>query len=380
MQLTNLMSTLLAAYEKGLPNMLDLLLPPWPTLRSKINFPRLNYNKDKLKLNWDKSKNYYRTSSLFAPSNHLLIQILSSITIDKTQTPFQYYSNLNESELYYARIHGIVNDASNAKALLNGYFYGGRKSIEVYVLDMGEVDLNTNWQEWQPVKLLSSNFIDYSYSIPERGNIPNNADGFSIISINIKMLAMQYYFYLLSDTDMLDADVKRNIGSFVMRYPLCNMLPSVIDCSYINEFRKILIGTSMHDIKETNPIALNTHSYMFDKTLSDITNAYKSNRGYTIITAVTAIPMIFSDNPLMAYGFKHYLTNTNNIWIIAYLQYTLLLLGIGLSPTNAINEKVYKDTVREIKIIRNGNFINSGSRTLAPKINETVDLLFDLVN
>jgi hypothetical protein len=353
--------------------MIDILSPPWLVSRLNIKFPRLNYNRDKLKLNWKKTKDYYRSSSLFAPSNHLLIQILSSITFDKNQSPSTYYGALADADYYFASISDLTSDIHKAKVFLNGYFYGGKKCYEIYVHDTQEVDIKSNWREWQPIKVRSSQFIDYSYSIPMRGNIDNVSEGITVISINIKMLAMQYYFYLKSNTDMLVTDVKRNIGSFVVRYPLCNMLPSIIDCSYLNEYRQRLLGEHIHSVKETNPVALNTKEYMFDRTISDVITAIRNSRGVDKANAIAAIPMIFTTNPFETYGYYHRLENTNNIWILSYLKYSLLNLGCELSLSKDVNRKLNGEVNHEIKILKNSRYIEAGNKTLAPIILSYID-------
>lgn len=360
--------------------MLDILSPPWPKPRSSVKFPRLNYNRSKLNENWIRSRNYYRASSGFAPSNHILTQILSSISFDKNQSPRNYYDCVDEADYYFAQIHGLVSDVKNAKAYLNGYFYGGRKSIEVYLHDISDVNIYSDWRNWQPVVVRHCNFIDYSYSIPERGNINNIVEGLTVISINIKMLAMQYYYYLKSDTDMLVSDVKRNIASFVYRYPLCNMLPSIIDNSYINEYRRRLTGNIIHNVKETNPVALNSHSYMFDTTITDITKYYRNTRGLSVPMALSTMPIIFDVNPLSVYGYTHKLTNINNIWILTYLATTLITLGQELSTSKDINSTFYKDVLHELKIINNSRYLEAGNKTLLPRIKETVDLVIKLIN
>lgn len=360
--------------------MLEILSPPWPKPKYSINFPRLNYNRSKLNDNWIKSRNYYRASSNYAPSNHILTQILSSISFDKNQSPKMYYDCLDDADYYFAQVHGLVSDVKKANVYLNGYFYGGRKSVEVYLHDVSDFDITSNWRDWQPVIVRHSNFIDYSYSVPERGNINNNEEGLTVISINIKMLAMQYYYYLKSDTDILFGDVKRNIASFVFRYPLCNMLPSIIDNSYLNEYRSRILGNIMHSVKETNPNALGSHSYMFEATITDVIKYYRSARGLNIPSVLVSIPMIFCNNPLELYSYNHRLTNINNIWILAYLSACLINLGQEISISKDINSAFYKKVLHDVRIIENSRLLEAGNKKLFPRIKETVDLVVSLIH
>ena len=198
--------------------------------------PVWNNIKKLLNHNLDRVIRYYRQSPMAVKSSHLLVRLLHSIAVPKSQHIIRYYSNVSDIALEVAMSMGITSSLYKGR-VFNGIFYGegSQEIIIAHDTPFDYLDIEDNWENLEPIKVVRHSRSDLGMNIPD-GTVTGNNDGVAVIMINVVMLALQYRAFREQEARfrLMNGINERSIYQFVHMYPLTNMIRSQTDCALFN--------------------------------------------------------------------------------------------------------------------------------------------------
>lgn len=181
----------------------------------------------------DRAVAYYRNSVRYVSNNHVLVRALSLMLANLQETPEDYY------DLAVQRAYAVSKNLQFTTSLqigevATGRFYNGSK--EIIISSIGYLNpFETNWQEWQPVKVKrhERNHLDYNLPLLKQTATFNDL---VVIEVDLPMLSLQYYHYHKQQLRIADGQLL-GFGHFVARYVLPNMLYSQADRQLLNRIK-----------------------------------------------------------------------------------------------------------------------------------------------
>lgn len=262
--------------------------------KGSLVLPDYDYVRRGLVRDVDTVINYYRTNSTSIRSDHLLVQILTNLNVSLSE----------DVKIYRDRADALGEDISMAMGLTTpwfrgrgvqptSWFYGtGSKEIVLtYVSDYPTEQAVQRWEDLEPVKFLSHPKTDLGLDVP-RGEQNSHETGFSVILVDIGLLAIQYRQWRLREIQ-LNFDAQRTKSQFVSTYPLPNMLRSQVDLAVFNRMSHTLQGKAVSASKLGVSFYLQDWSNRMDQNLREVCNLM-TRRPMGFDHTLAHIPMVSS--------------------------------------------------------------------------------------
>lgn len=220
-------------------------------------------------MNMDRTKDHLLSRGYTVFSNHFLMRLL------KTLSPPGY---LDESQFrrYYDQVRNNYYQYSSAVGYASPTYTGSVNTSQFYHNDVAEIIIGTAgqyqtikalpWQELEPVQVHRHPYTTPYYGILDKRQ-PIPGKGLAVISIDIPTLAYQYLRWSMEQRE-LEQDAL--LGTFVVQYPLRNMLKSHNDIAIINRLMARHQGIKQHTPVMKQAYWLNDDALQLDPILDQI--------------------------------------------------------------------------------------------------------------
>ena len=230
-----------------------------------ITFPSYEYALKGIRLDLNKVIKYNRIYPTAVPGNHFLVKLIQNLNLNFTLEPMVYRDRVEETAEAVSMMMNITSSLHKGRMFSPGVFYG-KGSNEVIIAHSEDFDLSrleSDWEDYEPIKFLTHPKSDLGIHVPMgHGAVANN--NFTVITINIPMLACQYRQWRLRER-LLNAEAQRTTTQFVYSYPLTNALRSQLDVALWNRFTTIYNGGLGDDNPEKHSFATTDFTSRTDK-------------------------------------------------------------------------------------------------------------------
>lgn len=181
-----------------------------------------------------KSIDYYRDEVAPIKSDHLLIQLLSTLNVSFNRSLYDYVNTARDRTESLAKSFKLIYPTNVSVETKNGTFYHANTS-EYIIASEEPFDIENAVKSWGhvlAVKIHTHPFTDMGIGIPD-GNYKNSFEnGYAVLSVNIALLALQWRCYCYKfKKHRLD---KTAMKQFVYNYVLANMIPRHTELCLIN--------------------------------------------------------------------------------------------------------------------------------------------------
>lgn len=298
--------------------------------------------KRQLRDNIKKIVDYYRNNPLTISSSHLLIRIIYAMNISKSLPLDKYLDYCNQRAYTVAQNLGLTSSTSRGY-IWDGIFYG-KGSSEVIMANTEYFDISnseTNWKDMQSVRVLHHSKSDLNGNIPD-GRWNGTDNDIAIITVNIPMLMLQYYYFTKEQEKIHLEDSRKSIMQFIYSYPLTNMVYSHMDYCIINRLR------NKNDLLYSKPPLLK-HPFglpdvygIVDNSLTIVNDYLISHQLINTYMKGLCIPSITKDNSTEVMNFPNTATTLQMYWsvILSSLNYISYILRTYEDPRRSVGKDV----------------------------------------
>lgn len=322
-----------------------------PTVSSYgiVTFPIWNYIKAGLQQNLNTAIEYYRQYPLRIESSHLLVKLLYSLGISKTEPIESFYNYLSIKSLKVAAMCRFTTAISKGD-IYDGVFYGpgNREIVIAHDDDFDPIWAVKNWRNLEPIKVLSHPFSDLGLHVPN-GQKSSIEEGVCVIAVNVPMLAIQYreFYNLETEISLKTGENPRSIMHFLHAYPLNNMLRSHLDMVLFNRLYNLLGGI---------PFGVTTRKHAFYQT--DFSQKLEmleaeqlkalSNKVYDFNGVLSSIPVVSSNDLLDLAQIPDIAPTRQVVWalILSRLRMFSFVARVSNKPAHTANGAVANQIVR----------------------------------
>jgi len=237
--------------------------------------PEFNRLRDGLRQSIDKIIAYRQSNTRALLDSHLLIGLLQSLNISLHLPVEIYVDKVGDA------MHGVVtalkmtSPLSVGKVHTEGVFYrrrGERIGVgEVIIANEDTFDIQDfkqNWRSYDPIRVLHHPCTDLALNVPD-GRVTQSLTGYSVISINVPMLAAQYRAWRHERAIIERQESPRTMGQFLMEVPLPNMLYTHVEVALFNRMMAIYYGKPLPNIRNSHPFALPDWTGAIDQVLTN---------------------------------------------------------------------------------------------------------------
>lgn len=300
-------------FEIDTPPSIGVILPP-----------NQQYIKTRATLIIQTLESYFSRSSFRLPNNHLLVRILKSVEYS-LETPFEkVVETVNARALYIAKHFNLTSELDYGVPH-RGVFYSHKNSEAVdyifakNVIDVNPFDDNRDWVKESPLKVLYHTATDFNWLLPD-GQPKSNPEGYSVVMIDIPLLAFQYREYCLEMIRTFSTEAIYNPNKFLVTRVLPKLYKSHFDHLLINQF--LLKSKKIQHVEPLIklPIALPDIKLSVDMAVNSIYPKLLTSRKSYINTLET-LPAIFSKNGLETLKLPSVVPTRQSFWLQLLSRY-----------------------------------------------------------
>lgn len=192
--------------------------------------------------NMQRTEEHLRSRNYSVASNHVICKLLKMMplpSVSSTQLSSddvrKYYDMIRINDYRYANMVSMVS-STNYGAIRKSQFYS--KAVDEIIIGTSsrydEVK-SIPWEDLEPIRVHRHPYNSTYYGILD-GRQPLPEKGVAVISVDIPVLALQYMKWMLEENKRMkeEGNTPTILGTFITRYPLCNMLKSHNDIACIN--------------------------------------------------------------------------------------------------------------------------------------------------
>lgn len=183
-------------------------------------------------------KSYWGHSAYRLENNHILIQVLRTLS-QKLDTPWdEVYANIDARHPYVSRHFGFTSTISHGKHH-EKTFYGGVNTKE-YILaeEIQEVfpfDSPYTWYGTCPLKILYHPCTDFNFLLPTGREMPYN-NSFTVMQVDVRLLALQYHRWKILELRHYRDKAILSPNIFLVTRVLPMLYPQWLDMVIVNRF------------------------------------------------------------------------------------------------------------------------------------------------
>lgn len=242
-----------------------------PTVgRREVVLPKFVYVRNGLAENLMKKITYQRENPQAVRSNHFIVRLLESISVDKTIEDLRYVDSVSDITMDLAMSLNMTSAMYQGEAFEDGPFYG-RESTEILIAHATGFDLGKGAKRWwklEPIRFLRHPKTDLNMDVPN-GEPTGSETGISVIEINIPMLAFQYKKWMENEY-RVRRENPRSTMQFVRMYVLPNMLYTQLDIALFNRQVARLRGKQVMESGVRDPYYLTDWSAKVDELIEGL--------------------------------------------------------------------------------------------------------------
>ena len=222
-------------------------------------------------------------------SDHLLIKLINSIVIPLKKDPYEM-AILAEGYTDALARNLKLHNSGNLGYVYKGEFYGDGIAEYIMAIDH-EWDVDSPWEEWEPVKVYAHHITSLTSVILD-GRSSGFSKGFAVLNVNIPMLAVQYQQF------MLKYGIPNQLGvqHFVRCFVIPNLLRSHLAVAAINRFLALYCGEDPIDgiIKKYHLMTVDVTNSFDAGAVSIIRAMYNKKLSWGEL--INNLPVMFGDD------------------------------------------------------------------------------------
>lgn len=310
---------------------------------------------------------HWRTSGYAVKPDHVLSRLIGSFSIPLYSDVRKYRDAITDMVPQLCMACGIAAPTNSSYNLDNpGWFYG-LKDKEWLLSDSTDFDpivAARNWESLEPLKVLRHTLTDLNMALPN-GDVPDAPDGYVIISINIPMLAVQYWAWQRTQLITTQGAAER-VQQFIGQYILPSLLPSQTTVAFFNRMLATLTGAPVTAERKVNSLALSTNYTNVDRVIATALNDFKINK-MTFSEIFGCIPTATAETMLSFIQPPDTVIARQNQWALeaAYIPYTSFALQLSKKhDDNAQNQLERNVIYRLIQRIASDRLLEAAPRAI----------------
>lgn len=309
---------------------------------------------------------HWKSSGYAVSSEHVLSKLVGSFSIPLYDDVRKYRDAIIDMTPQLCMGHGIAAPTNGSITIENpGWFYGLRD--KEYLLsvsdDFDAYNAAFNWAEQEPVKVLRHTLTDLNMALPN-GSVPDVADGYVIIAINIPLLAVMYWGWSKTQLSASTGAAER-IQQFIGQYVLPGLLPSQTTVAFFNRILHTLNEVPVTPERRVNSIAIATNYTGIDRVIQTMLSDFKNNH-MTFTEIFGCIPTINEESLLSFIQTPDTVIGRQNQWALeaAYIPYASFALNLSALFNNTQNQMERNYTWRLVQRVVNDRLLDAAPRRI----------------
>lgn len=261
--------------------------------RANVVFPRMEYIKQRMRLNLQNVQAYYRYRRSTVRSNHILVRLLMSVTVPHSMETYRYIDAAKYASFSTGRSMGIGSAIYSSRINRDGHFFGSDVNEIIFLEDIGDplkTIESTDWRDIEAIKIWTHPRTDLSFT-PLVPSMTTDEKGFAVIQIDPSLLFYQFREWKREQLTLPEQD-RLTVGHFVATYILPNMLAGYLDVAFANRVFNGFMGGGIKPTRKLAGIALPTMDTYLDQVTAQMVKIL-SERNYRYDTILKAIPLPF---------------------------------------------------------------------------------------
>lgn len=362
--------------------MYRLFTQPSKSSRGLLSLPRFTYVRQGVERNAKRLIAYARTNPMAVRSDHILMQLLQSLTVPITYDTADYYRIVSKQADELSQAMGFTTGKSYGKVLSGSDFYGKHYKEIIVSLDdkTGILPPNLpNWEDWTPVTVLKHDVTSYMTELLDGSD--DSREGVSVIQIDIALLALQYRAFRLREMKKPPEETQLTLAHFVMTYPIANMIWSHLDYSSFNFYLAVMDGQTYDEFREKNSFYTTNYDEKAMECYSQVADAFEK-REYDWQDFFKQIPAISADNQWDALKLPVVPGTRQLEWSLIYARLPAISTYFYTNFQHGLNNSRMEGrrVTRSIRQIKNDNSVrNLLPRELYAEFSGTVLALQDIL-
>lgn len=354
--------------------MFTLFNQPYP-LNTRIRFhPTFDRVKDHVSANLRKVIDHHRRHVYTVPSDHLLVQLLQTLPIETDTDLNVLRSRVEDYTAELSRVFDLPSVYHTGKVLEPGPFLGetGGELVILSEESFPIADIRGQWEELSPVRFLSHPHADFNMPVP-RGEKQGNGTGYSVIIVNLPMLALQYQMWRKREL-RINPDFPRTTMHFIAQYVLPNALTSYVDVAWFNVVKAVFE-------KRPVPDSVDPHPFYFNSRHEETVEGIRANVNATLDQKVSFAEALELLVPLSANSLQEVIAipafpKTRQITpalVVARLPVVSLLVRWAAFYPQRHNRQALNRVSRSLRQLRSMNLSTYGSSELLDHVEATLE-------
>lgn len=310
-------------------------------------------------------KEYRYQTAGYIKSDHLLLKILNSITVDFDGDLLSYQNKVASQVNRLSGSMGLCNSAHHGKVFDKGTFYGDNVSEVIISVDDSYTprELWDNWENLPSVRALSHPVhgatvleLDGSLKIP-RGN---GEVHLAVMELNIPLLACQFQLWKMANRSRSARGEVIPDSYFISQVVLPNLLLSHLDIAVLNTIGYIAGMSGTFEVKTNLPFYLTDVTGRMEKGLEDVLKRFLGQT-MTFNDILTNIPCFGKDSLLEAIVMPDLAFTQQVVWAltIARLPLVAFLLKVNAENNNAKNDMILTRFRRSLIEAESGKYLTN---------------------
>lgn len=300
-----------------------------------------------------KLRQYYAERMFFVPSDHLLVRMLNHLVVGGRKDSQGFADSICDIGDRIAGAMGLIHPTSNAVRPSQGVFYNDGV-VEVIMMGSEYIDVSTldsNWQTWEPVTVLSHPFTDLSLDLPNGGYKSNGEFGVAVIYINLPLLALQHRCWrkMNADRPVAEGKVAPRDEHYICQYILPGMLRSQTNCAIVNRTLAMLEGRKTSPYTRAHPCMVIDTSFKMDQVITKYLDNMTSP--VTFASMLTNLPMLYNTDALKDSVLPNIPPTRQVKWSLMLSRFPLMLLLLTLFKRSPLytNASMVMDLAKQIQ-------------------------------
>ena len=328
-------------------------------------------------------KSYFDQSSFRLPNDHLLMRVLRSLEFS-LETPFEkVVESVYARTLNLAKHFNLTSEGSYGVPH-KGVFYSNKQGEVVdYIFANNSIDINPfdpdrSWTDLSPLKVLYHPVTDFRWLLPN-GQNQSAIEGYSVVHLDIPLLALQYREYCLEMVRKHQDDAVYNPNKFLMTRVLPKLYNSHFDLLVINQFLLKAGVIPASEPKVWLPMALLDVSKSVQQSVDELYPRLTASRR-TFTNSLEMIPSVFNKNAMEALKLPTTVATRQSFWLQVLTRFPMMefLMDIQGKPGRDNNRSYVSEFKSEMgPFLSSKAYQNFQQPVLEEKFLEAVDRMMN---
>ena len=182
---------------------------------------------------------YYARSALRPNNDHVLIQLLRSLSFSLELPVEEIWGSVYARSPYVAKHFGFTSPITFGRAHYKT-FYGKDTSFKEFIFDTSLVDLDpygdeSKWRHLSPIRVLYHPVTDFHFLVPNGQSMPYNKN-FSVTIVDVTLLVLQFHRFKQEQKFKFQDEAIITPGAFLTKEIFPKMFDSHVDLCVLNNF------------------------------------------------------------------------------------------------------------------------------------------------